>query len=109
MISAAIRQRYLRDSLPTRIGGLAADLARLSSCAGNPLNQQAVRSLLEEGKYFAEWSAPDAPPEVQAELAEVQVTLAVWERRWLAGNPAPTMQAEAREWSDRLLKLAGFS
>ena len=109
MVSEPVRQRFLRDPLPVRLGGLAADLARIASFSENPANRQAVASLLEEGKYFAEWTAPDAPLETQALLAELQVTLALWERRWLNRTPDDTMRAEAQRKSDELLALAGLA
>ena len=109
MVSELVRQRFLRDPLPIRLGGLAADLARIASFGDNPANHRAVASLLEEGKYFAEWIAPDASLDTQALLAEVQVTLAVWERRWLCRTPDDTMRTEAQRKSDELLALAGLA
>jgi len=108
MVSETIRQRFLRDPLPKRLGSLAADLARISSFAENPKNRQAVTSLLEEGKHFAEWAAPDAPLETQVVLADIQLALAVWEREWLRGKPVPTMRADAERKSEALLILAGL-
>ena len=108
MVSETIRQRFLRDPLPGRLGALAADLARIASFAENPKNQRAVASLLEEGKWFAEWAAPEAPLETQAVLAETQRALAIWERGWLNGSPVPTMSADARRKSDELLALSGL-
>ena len=108
MISDGVRERFSRDPLHIRLGGLAADLARVASFGENPANRQAVASLLEESKYFAEWIAPDAPLETQAVLAELQVTLALWERCWLKGVEVPTMQIEAERQSTVLLSLAGL-
>jgi len=108
MISERIRQRYLQDPLPLRLGGLASDLARIASCADDPRDRDAVMSLFEEGKWFAEWAAPHAPLDVQATLADVQLFLALWHRRWLTGSTDTAMQAEAKSWSDRLLKLSGL-
>ena len=108
MVSEAIRVRYLRDPLPIRLGGLAADLARIASFAANPKNRDAVASLLEESKYFAEWTAPDAPPDIQAVLAEVQISLALWQRRWLAGCPEPLMREHVQRWSNQLLEQSGL-
>lgn len=108
MISDRIRERYLRDPLPIRLGGLAADLARIVSFAEDPRDHKAVTGLLEESKYFCEWAAPDAPLDVQEALAEVQLQIALWHRRWLNGEPDPRMQEEAQRWSDRLLKLSGL-
>jgi hypothetical protein len=108
MISEAIRTRYLRDPLPVRLGGLAADLARIASFAEHAGNQRAVESLFEEAKHFAEWAAPEAPLDIQAALAQVQVQLALWQRRWLAGRPESLMREEAQRWSDQLLALSGL-
>ena len=108
MISEQIHQRYLRDPLPIRLGGLAADLARIASCADNPKHRDAVAYLLEEGKHFAEWTAADAPLATQAVLAEIQRELAHWERAWLRGEPLYEMQERAEQRSEELLKLAGL-
>ncbi|MBI2885198.1 MAG: hypothetical protein HYY15_03385 [Candidatus Omnitrophica bacterium] len=108
MISKQIQERFLKDPLPVRLGGLAADLARISSFSENPANRQAVASLLEEGKYFAEWAAPDAPLETQAVLAEIQIELAVWQRRWISGQPIPNLRSEAERRADELLTIAGL-
>lgn len=108
MVSERLRQRYLQDPLPIRLGGLAADLARIASFSENPKNRQAVASVFREGKYFAEWAAPDATIEIQWHLAQVQTWLAIWHRRWLAGTVEPAMREEARSWSDRLLTLSGL-
>lgn len=109
MISQAIRERYLRDPISVRLGGLAADLARIASFAENSKNYEAVASLLEESKYFAEWVAFDAPLDLQEQLADVQVQLALWHRRWLARRPEPCMREEAQRWSNLLLALAGLA
>ena len=108
MIAARIRDRFLRDPLPVRLGGLAADLLRIASCVEDPRERDALVSLLEEGKWFAEWAAEDAPLEVQERLAEVQVRLACWQHHCRSGIPEVAMPAEARRWSDQLLALAGL-
>ncbi len=108
MVSQAIQERYLRDPLPIRLGGLAADLARIASFAANPLNHEAVGSLLEEGKYFAEWAAQDAPLDVQETLAQIQMLLAWWQRGWTQGKADLQMSAEAERWSHQLLAMAGL-
>ena len=108
MPTPAIRDRYLRDPLPVRLGGIAADLARVAFCADNPKNHHAVASLLEESQWFAEWAAPEAPLDVQEALAEFQVQAALWQRSWVAGRPEPSMRTGAQQWSDRLLKLSGL-
>ena len=108
MVKESVRLRYLQDSLPTRLGGLAADLARVASCAEDSRDHDAVASLLEESKYFAEWAAPDAPLDVQEFLAQAQIRLAIWHRQWLGGRPDSHMREQAQQWSDQLLALAGL-
>ncbi len=41
-----IQKRYLRDALPVRLGGLAANLTRITSFSGNIANYDVVESLL---------------------------------------------------------------
>ena len=50
----AIRERYLRDTLPLRLGGLAANLARIKSFSDHPDHYDVVENLLNESKFFIE-------------------------------------------------------
>jgi len=78
-----IRERYLRDKLPIRLGGLAANL-----------------------------TFSDTDMEDQAVLAELQIQLALWQRRW--GNiwTDPIQRAavaeKAHNWSKRVLEMSGI-
>ncbi len=54
---ASVKTRYLRDPIPVRLGGLAADLARIGSTSANPNNGRVVQLLLEEARRFIEWTA----------------------------------------------------
>ena len=49
-----LRQRYLRDSLPVRLGGLAANLARVRFFSENPAHGEVVARLVEESTWFIE-------------------------------------------------------
>ena len=109
MVSDQVRQRFLREPLTVRLGSLAADLARITSFSDHPANAKAVASLLEEGKYFAEWIALAAPPETQALLAEIQHSVLQWERAWHRGEAVPAMRDEAARLSDELLVVAGLA
>lgn len=76
-----IRERYLRDTLPIRLGGLAANLSRIKSFAAYDAGRDAVESLIDESKFFIEWTAAEADSSVAAELVELQVQLACWHRQ----------------------------
>lgn len=108
----AIRERYLRDPFAVRLGGLAANLARVKSFSDHPGHRDVVESLLDESKFLIEWTAPDAGLDVQVELVELQLQLARWQRGWAniwadpVGRSAVAEQAGA--WSERVLQMAGL-
>ena len=79
---SAVRERYLRDALPTRLGGLAANLSRIKSFAAHDASRDAVESLIDESKYFIEWTAAEAETQTAAELVTLQIHLARWQCNW---------------------------
>ena len=107
-----IRERYLRDDLPVRLGGLAANLRRIKSFAAKDTNQAAVENLIDESKFFIEWSAAEAETAKAAELVELQIQLARWQHRWSRIWPDAVLRAQMAEqsriWSDRVLSLSGL-
>ncbi|MCX6029293.1 MAG: hypothetical protein NT169_08320 [Chloroflexi bacterium] len=109
---AVIRERYLRDPLPIRLGGLAADLARVQSFSDNSNLRDAVEGLLEESRFFIEWMAPDAELEKQVALVELQRQLTRWQRSWAHIWADPTRRAAVAEqagvWSERVLGMSGL-
>ena len=109
---SALRDRYLRDSLPVRLGGLAANLARVRSFSDNPIHGDVVVGLLEESTWFIEWTAPDAPLNTQITLVECQRALARWRLAWAEIWANSKRRAEvvdqAGAWSQKLLSLSGL-
>jgi hypothetical protein len=78
----AKKERFLRDPIPIRLGGLAANLARVNSFSGNSANQAAVFDLFEESKYFIEWTAAETEIDTAADLIDLQLQIAIWQRNW---------------------------
>lgn len=107
----AIRERYLRDKLPVRLGGLAANLARVNSFSRNSVNREVVNSLLEESKLFIEWTAGEAEVDTAAQLVELQIQLALWQldwdHIWADQGQRARVAEQCREWSNRILDLSG--
>ncbi len=107
-----IRERYMRDGLPVRLGGLAANLSRIKSFASHEANREAVESLIDESKYFIEWTATEAEVSTAAELVELQVQLARWQRNWarIWADPAQRNQVaeQSSAWSKRVLEMSGL-
>ena len=108
----AIQQRYMRDDLPVRLGGLAANLRRIKSASIHDANSDAVAGLLDESKHFIEWTAAEAEVETAAELVELQIQLALWQRNWNSIWADLALRREVAEksgrWSDRVLELSGL-
>ena len=107
-----LRERYLRDAIPIRLGGLAANLRRIRSFTQNAANRDAVESLLDESKYFIEWTAAETEIATAAELVELQVQLARWQhnlaRIWTDSEQRQQVGEQSRVWSDRVLDLSGL-
>lgn len=112
MDQTARQERYLRDELPVRLGGLAANLRRIGSFSCHPANGEAVASLVDESKYFIEWTAAEAEIETAAQLVELQIQLARWQRNWqhIWADPDQRRQVgeQSQVWSDRVLDLSGL-
>ena len=107
-----IKERYMGDDLQVRLGGVAANLARIASFSDNPSHREAVEGLLEESKFFIEWTASEATVEMQAELAQLQVELARWHVRldedWSNEKARWDMAVAIKDWSETVLKLSGL-
>lgn len=108
--SEQIRARYLKDALPRRLMGLAADLSRVASSARRATGAEAVAALLEESQHLVEWTAAEAPIEVAEELVNLQVMLALWRRAWPEAQSSPLQRSllavQAKQWADQVMRHA---
>jgi broad specificity phosphatase PhoE len=109
---STLKQRYLRDALPVRLGGLAANLARIKSFSDHSQHGDVIERLIEESKFFIEWTAVDAELSVQAELVELQRQLARWQHDWQTLWANPESRADVAErsnaWPQRVLEMSGL-
>jgi len=110
--NAALRERYLKDALAVRIGGLAANLARVGSFSNDPRHERVVAAMLDESKWLIEWAAASAPADLQELLVECQRQLARWQVSWSEiwrdVNRRAEVAEAARMWSGRLLDASGL-
>lgn len=110
--SAAIRNRFLQDSPPRRIGNIAANLARMASFSSDEEHSDLVRGLAEESAFFIEWAAPNAEFAVQVELLSLQRLLVRWTRSWTSLwnhiDQRQAMRESAEHWAQHLLEMAGL-
>src|SRR5208337_4618376 len=108
-----VRERFLRDALPMRLGALAADLARVASSALRDESGESVALMLEESQSFIEWTAAETVPEVAAELVDLQLQVALWRQGWQEAQVSRRLRVllsvQARRWSDQVLGFSGLA
>ena len=108
----AIRERYMRDELPIRLGGLAANLSRIKSFSANEVSGDAVASLIDESKMFIEWTAAQAEINTAEKLVELQIQLARWQLQWHSIWSDSSRRVQVAEqssaWSKEVLELSGL-
>jgi len=107
-----LRSRYLQDSIPVRLGGLAANLARVVSFSKHDDHREAVSATLQESKWFIEWTAAELEINDTAELARLQTQMALWQlqshKRWNDNNWRSELTGQAQSWSQRILQMSGL-
>lgn len=106
----ALRDRYTRDTVQVRMGGLAANLLRIKSFSDNPKHAKVVRQLIIESEHFAEWAGVDSDINVQAKLVDLQILLAqwayTWDDIWHDKTRLRSVAAHADRWAQDILRLS---
>lgn len=107
-----MHDRFVRDPVSIRLGGLAASLARIRSFSNHPGHKDVVEGLLDECKHLIEWTVTDADLSVKVELLELKRRLARWHLRWddiwKDEDWRKSVAEEAGRWSKRILDLSGL-
>ena len=107
-----IKTRFLKEPFNARLGHLASDLVHIASFLEYPKDIKAANDVLEESKFFIEWTAPGAPFDVQSFLSEIQPQLSLWHLKLQQqkGNLKDIGEVKrlTRRWSDRLLEISGL-
>jgi len=100
-----LRERYLRDEGPVRLGNLASSLLRLSSWVRMGHSNEAVIDLMREIAWLMEWSGDLA----SVELVNMQREICRWRRIWPVEEARSILAFRALQMSNRLLELSGLS
>jgi hypothetical protein len=106
-------ERFMRDPLPRRLGGLSATLGRISSSARQSTDVTQVANLLDEAKHLIEWTAADAEPDIASELVNMQRLIVLWQKAWtkteITSEQKILLATQAKQWSDQVLDFSGLS
>ena len=108
-----LRQRFLRDPLPRRLGGMAATFGRIIIISPAVQDPAVVTDLLDEARHLIEWTAGETEPEVAAELVRIQTLLTLWQKAWATASQDTRQQlllsVQAKDWSDKLVDFSGLA
>jgi len=112
MSANALKDRFLRDEIPVRIGNLASNLSRIATLSDLDTTAEASLRVLTESVLFIEWTRRDADSKIGDTLAALKDRLnawqADWQDIWARPEERKRMAAEAQSWSDRLLAESGL-
>jgi hypothetical protein len=108
----SLRNRYLAGTLLERLGGLAANLARIKSFSDNPQHKEIVRQMIIESEHFSEWAGLEAQLDIQIKLVDLQRILARWAYRWTDiwddKEMLCSIVEQADIWKHDIMDLAGY-
>jgi hypothetical protein len=99
-----MRDRYLRDPRPVRLGNLASNLLRLSNWLQNRRPDEAVVQLMCEIAWLLEWSGDLE----SKELADMQREICRWRLVWPLDTARSILAFRTHQMSGRLLELSGL-
>ncbi len=99
-----IRERFIRDTSPIRMGNLASDLLRLSKWIQARHNDEAIVDLMREIALLMEWSGDLA----SQELADMQREICRWRRIWPVEQARSILAFRVLQMSNRILDKSGL-
>ena len=107
-----LRERFLRDPVPRRLGWLAATFGRLPSSARKSTDPNTVYDLQDEAKLLIEWTEADTEPETAVVLVQMQTMITLWQRAWTGASQNPQqrliLSIQAKNWSDIAIHHSGL-
>lgn len=108
----SLRERFLREPFPRRMGELACALASARSFSDHPEHREVVKTFLDEGAHYLEWVLLDADSILHAELNDLRCHLAEWQNNWQGIWDDPEKRASVAEqagfWSNKVLERSGL-
>jgi hypothetical protein len=99
-----MRERFLRDRTPVRLGNLASSLLRLSKWVQMEQRDESVVDLMREIAWFMEWSGDLA----SKELADMQREICRWRRIWPIEPTRSILAFRTLQMSNRILEMSGL-
>ena len=99
-----MRERFIRDDGPVRMGNLASDLLRLSKWVQIGHDDEAIVDLMRRIAWLMEWTGDLA----SAELADMQREICRWRQVWPVERTRHILALRASQMSNRILEKSGL-
>jgi hypothetical protein len=99
-----MRERYLKDAVPVRLGNIASEILRLSGWLMDARMDSAAIKQVRIIAWLLEWSGDTGRPE----LADMQRELCRWLRTGFPKDERMPYALRAREMSEQILNLSGL-
>ena len=99
-----MRERFIRDDGPVRMGNLASNLLRLSKWVQMGHDDEAIVDLMRQIAWLMEWMGDFASPE----LADMQREICRWRRVWPVERVSHILALRSAQMSNRILELSGL-
>ena len=99
-----MRERFMRDDGPVRMGNLASNLLRLSKWVQMGHDDEAIINLMRQIAWLMEWMGDFASPE----LADMQREICRWRRVWPVEQARHILVLRAFQMSNRILEGSGL-
>ncbi len=99
-----MRERFIRDASPVRMGNLASDLLRLNKWILMRHQDEAIVDLMRKIAWLMEWSGDLG----LAELADMQREICRWRRVWPIEQARHILALRASQMSNRILGWSGL-
>ncbi|MBI4395169.1 MAG: hypothetical protein HY583_03120 [Candidatus Omnitrophica bacterium] len=107
-----VQKRFLQEDTNMKLGHLASDLSRLASLVEMGNKAQTIKGVIEESKFFCEWSVRDFELDIQTLLAEIQSFLSQMELQWdflsHQNEWRESVVHKSKVWSQELLQKSGL-
>jgi hypothetical protein len=99
-----MRERFIRDDGPVRMGNLASNLLRLSKWIQKGHNDEEIVDLMRQIAWLMEWTGDLA----SAEIADMQREICRWRRVWPLDQARHILSLRASQMSNRILEQSGL-
>ena len=107
-----IRERFLQDALPVRLGEFSSSLSEAKHIADPGGHEKVAIHFIDVVAHYLNWGFPDADSTLQADLADLQQLIARlredWQAIWESPAKRTAIGASFDEWSQKMLDRSGL-